>query len=195
MKIWCLKTDCIKKKKAFYEQKLSETIGKPKELWESLKSLDMANKTAISSFNAIEENDVLTYDTRSISKIFKYFLSDITKSLLIKLPNSPHKYNLHSVIRYYSSFMISDDFCLSNTYEEKVLKIMTNIESSKAAGVDERSGRFLKDGAVSSSHRESPQMLVKLQNWSLFLKSGRKLILLTKEQFHCFCQFRRSLEG
>ena len=40
---------------------------------------------------------------------------------------------------------------------------MTNIESSKAAGVDERSGRFLKDGAV-SSHRESPQMLVKLQN-------------------------------
>ena len=153
-----------KKKKAFYEQKLSETIGKPKELWESLKSLDMANKTAISSFNAIEENDVLTYDTRSISKIFKYFLSDITKSLLIKLPNSPHKYNLHSVIRYYSSFMISDDFCLSNTYEEKVLKIMTNIESSKAAGVDERSGRFLKDGAVSSSHRESPQMLVKLQN-------------------------------
>ena len=102
----------------------------------------MANKTAISSFNAIEENDVLTYDTRSISKIFKYFLSDITKSLLIKLPNSPHKYNLHSVIRYYSSFMISDDFCLSNTYEEKVLKIMTNIESSKAAGVDKLFGRF-----------------------------------------------------
>ena len=43
--------------------------------------------------------------------------------------------------------MISDDFCLSNTSEEKVLKIMTNIESSKAAGVDKLSGRFLKDGA------------------------------------------------
>ena len=42
--------------------------------------------------------------------------------------------------------MISDDFCLSNTSEEKVLKIMTNIESSKAAGVDKLSGRFLKDG-------------------------------------------------
>ena len=80
---------CLKKKE-FYEQKLSETIGKPKELWESLKSLDMANKMVISSFSAIEENDVLTYDTRSISEIFKYFLSDLTKSLLIKLPNSPH---------------------------------------------------------------------------------------------------------
>ena len=69
------------------------------------------------------------------------------KSLLIKLPNPPDKYNLQSVLRYYSSFTISDYFCLSNTSEEKVLKIMTNIESSKAAGVDKLSGRFLKDGA------------------------------------------------
>ena len=43
--------------------------------------------------------------------------------------------------------MISDNFCLSNTSEEKVLKIMTNIEISKAAGVDQLSARFLKDGA------------------------------------------------
>ena len=43
--------------------------------------------------------------------------------------------------------MISNDFCLSNTSEEKVLKIMTNIEISKAVGVDKISGRFLKDGA------------------------------------------------
>ena len=35
---------------------------------------------------------------------------------------------------------------MSNTSEEKVLKIMTNIESSKDAGVDKLSGRFLKDG-------------------------------------------------
>ena len=95
------------------------------------------------NFNAIEENDTLTYDTRSISKIFKHF-SNLVKSLLIKLPNLPDKYNLQSVIRY-SSFMISDDFCLSKTCEEKVLRIMKNIESSKAAGVDKLSGRFLKD--------------------------------------------------
>ena len=119
----------------------------PEELWEYLKSLGMPNKTVISNFNAIEENDTLTYDTHSISKVFKIFFSNLAKSLLIKLPNSPDKYNLQSVIRYYSSFMISDDFCLSNTSEEKVLKIMTNIESSKAAGVDKLSGRFLKDGA------------------------------------------------
>ena len=135
------------KKQAFFEEKLSKTIGKPKELWESLKALGMPNKTVISNFNAIEENDTLTYDTRSISKIFKNFFSHLAKSPLIKLPNPPDKYNSQSVNRYYSSFMISDDFCLSNTSEENVLKIMTNIECSKAAGVDKLSGRFLKDGA------------------------------------------------
>ena len=80
----------------------------------------MANKMVISNFNAIEENDTLTYDTSSISKNFLNFFSNLAKSLLIKLPNPPDKYNLQSVIRYYSSFRISDDFYLSNTSEEKV---------------------------------------------------------------------------
>ena len=99
----------------------------------------------ISNFNAIEENDTLTYDTRSVSKTIKNFFSSLAKSLLIKLPNPPDKYNLQSVIRCYSSFMISDDFCLSHTSEGKVLKVMTNIEISKTARVDKLSGRFLKD--------------------------------------------------
>ena len=130
-----------------------------------------------------------------------FFFSNLAKSLLIKLPNHPDNYNLQSVIRYYSSFTISDYFCLINTSVEKVLKIMTIIESSKAAGVDELSGRFLKDenpflhSAISQSHREYSQVLVKLRIWNLFLKRERKLILLTTDQSHCFYQFRRSLKG
>ena len=123
-------------------------IGKPKELWESLKSLGIPNRTVISNFNAIEENDTLTYCTRSISKMFKKFFSNLAKSLLIKLPNPPDKHNLQLVLRYYFSFTISDYFCLSNNSEEKVLKVMANIESSKAAGVNKLSGTFLKDGSA-----------------------------------------------
>ena len=41
--------------------------------------------------------------------------------------------------------MAADEFCLNNTCEEKILKIMTNIESSKAAGIDKLSVSFLKD--------------------------------------------------
>ena len=71
-----------------------------------------------------------------MSKIFKKFFSNLAEFLLISLPNPPDKYNLQSVIRCYSSFTISEDFCLSNTSEEKVLKVMKNIKSPKAARVD-----------------------------------------------------------
>ena len=71
-----------------------------------------ANKTLISNFNAIEENDTLSYDTRRES------------------------------LRYYSSFMISDDFSLIDISEEKFLKIMANIESFKTAGVERLPGSF-----------------------------------------------------
>ena len=50
--------------------------------------------------------------------------------------------------------MSSDDFCLNNTSEEKVLKIRTNVEDSKAAGVVRLSGSFLKDGTNISAKRK-----------------------------------------
>ena len=82
----------------------------------------MPNKTLISNFRAIKDNNILTYNTRSISTVFKNFVSSLAGSLLIKLPNTPDKYNLESVINYYSSFTIADDFCLNKTSENKVLK-------------------------------------------------------------------------
>ena len=45
------------------------------------------------------------------------------ESLLIKLLNPPDKYNVESVINYYSSFTIADDFCLNKTSKNKILKI------------------------------------------------------------------------
>ena len=63
------------KKQAFIKEKISESIGKPKELWDSLKYLVMPN------------------DTRSISTVFKKFFSSLPE-FLIKLPNPPDKYNL-----------------------------------------------------------------------------------------------------
>ena len=129
------------KKQAFFEEKLSETIGKPKELWESLSlSLGMPNKTVIFNFNATEEGNTWTPDTRSISKIFKNFFSNLAESLLIILPKPSDNYNLKSVIQYYS-LAITAEFCLVGTTEKQVLKIMQDIKSFKV-GVDKLSGRF-----------------------------------------------------
>ena len=98
----------------FFKEKISE-------LRESIKYLDISNKTLISNFYATEDNDTLTYDTRSMSTVFKKFLAE---SLLIKFPIPPDKYNLESVMNYYSNFIIADDFCSNKTSQNKVLKII-----------------------------------------------------------------------
>ena len=112
------------KKQVFFKEKLLEAIGKPKELWESPKSLGMPNKTVISNFNAIEQDNTLTHDTRLISKIFKNLFSNLVDSLFIKLSKPLDRYNLKSVIQYCSSFAITADFCLVSTTEKQVLEIM-----------------------------------------------------------------------
>ena len=55
---------------------------------------------------------------------------------------------LGSVINYYSSSTIADDFCLNKTSENKVLQIIKKIEIFKAAGRDKLSGRFLWDAVA-----------------------------------------------
>ena len=58
------------------DDKVSEYIGQTKELCETLKSLGLANKTLISNFNALKSNNALTFDKKTISRIFKNFFSN-----------------------------------------------------------------------------------------------------------------------
>ena len=109
------------------DDKLLEYIGKPREVSETLKSLDSPNKTLVSNFNAVESNKALTVDKKTTANIFKDFFSNLAESLLIRLPNALHKYNLESVF-YYAKFIIEKPFHLSNTSEE-VFKIMQNTDA------------------------------------------------------------------
>ena len=92
----------IAAKKQVFSAKLSESVGKPKELWNTLKSLGVPKKTVVSNFNAIDDNKSVTYDKKTMSNIFKYFFSNLPKSFLDKLPGPSNKYNLESLFLYYS---------------------------------------------------------------------------------------------
>ena len=107
----------------------------------------MPQKTLISNLNAVESSNALTFDKKTIAKIFKDFSSNLAESLLIKLPNASKKYNIESVFQYYSKCIIEKPFHLSITSQEEIFKIIQNIDISKAAGIDNLSGSFLKDGA------------------------------------------------
>ena len=82
-----------------------------------------------------------------MSKVFQDFFSNSAESFLTKLPDPSNKYSLESIFLYYSNFAIPEVFLIKSTSEEKVFKVMGNIEVSKAAAIDKLPGRLLKDGA------------------------------------------------
>ena len=108
----------------------------------------MPQKTQISNFNTVESNNALTFDKKTISKIFKGFFSNLAESLLIKLPNPPNKYNIESVfLNIIQNLWLKNLFTWVLVLKRKFFKIIQNIDISKAAGIDNLSGKFLKDGA------------------------------------------------
>ena len=72
----------------------------------------------------------------------------MAKTLLQKLPPPTQKYDIDSVKSFYKNLNITTKFQLKPTTEDIVLKLLKNIDISKAAGVDNLPERFLKDGAV-----------------------------------------------
>ena len=62
-------------------------------------------------------------------------------------PKPTNKYSINSVIKYYEHTILSDYFDLASVSENSILTILKATQVSKAAGIDNISGRFLKDGA------------------------------------------------
>ena len=75
------------------------------------------------------------------------FLKLISKNLLDKLPIPPNKININSVSEYYKFLNLKNKFSFSRVSEETVHKIIQNFDVKKAAGIDNVSAVFLKDGA------------------------------------------------
>ena len=80
------------------------------------------------------------------------FLKIIFQVLLItlvsKLPLSPNIFTESKIASYYDNNAVSKDlnFQLSETSTEKILSILKSLNPSKAPGIDNLSGKFLKDG-------------------------------------------------
>ena len=51
-------------KKAYFEMKLTENIGKPKELWKSLKFLGVKIEYSISNINCLKNDKSANFDVK-----------------------------------------------------------------------------------------------------------------------------------
>ena len=79
------------------------------------------------------------------------------------LPKPTNKYSINSVIKYYEHMILSDYFHLASVSENSILTILKATQVSKAAGIDNLSGRFLKYGVLSEKSLDKkfyPNLLV-----------------------------------
>ena len=136
------------KKKTLFEEKLKANVGKPKELWKALKSLGLPSKKTASTNICLKDKTEVTFDSSSISEIFKSFYSTLASNLVKQLPPPKNRFDLKSVEKYYSSFNFSENkLSFERVSPESVLKTLKNLDTNKASGMDNISGKFLKDGA------------------------------------------------
>ena len=85
------------KKKTLFEEKLKANVGKPKELWKALKSLGLPNKKTTTTNICLKDKTEVTFDSSSISEIFKSFYSTLASNLVKQFPPPKNRFDLKSV--------------------------------------------------------------------------------------------------
>ena len=83
----------------------------------------------------------------SLANDFSAYFSNLAENLASKLPNPSSKYGVLSVAQYYSHLELTKKFDLLSIEKDYLLKVLRNINTSKAGGIDRLPRRFVKDGA------------------------------------------------
>ena len=120
-------------KKTYFESKLTENIGKSKQLWKSLKSLGLKYERSISNINYLENDKFANFDVEDINKDFSACFSNFDENFVSKHPNSLKTYDVLSTGQCYDHLGLTKKFDLLTTEKDYVLKILRDIDTSKAA--------------------------------------------------------------
>ena len=140
----------LKKKKQHVQEALQENIGKPKELWKTLQGLGLKSNSKRPQNICLKTEDGVSFDTETNANIFKNFFSNLAENLVKKLPKSKNVFGLKSVETYYKNFNLQDKkFSLALVNKDYIKNLLSEVNISKAAGIDSISGQFLRDGASS----------------------------------------------
>ena len=76
----------INKKRVLLKNKLTESIGKPKDLWEGLRSLGLPSKTSSCEVNTLKINSKVEHDFNSVLEGFGNYYSTLAENFVKMLP-------------------------------------------------------------------------------------------------------------
>ena len=142
-----------------------------------------------------EENEIV--QCHKNCSIFKNYFSSLAQDLISKLPLSPNTFTESKIASYYDNNAVPKNlnFQLLERSPENILSILKGLNISKAAGIENLSGKFLKGGAhvFARSISQFCSLSIKLNSFprsckiakvkSLFKKALRR-ILKTITLFH-----------
>ena len=138
------------KKRSYFESQLNEHVGKPRELWKTLKSLGLQGKmksSADSNISLKNPDGELTSSSNDTANAYKGFYSNLADGLLQLLPNPKNIFGIQSVFNFYHEKLPAESFSLKEVEEEVVLKALLDLKTSKAPGFDNIASIFLRDGS------------------------------------------------
>ena len=98
----------------------------------------------------LEKDSITNFDDKKNANIFRNFYNSLADDLLNNLPPSPMRFGLPSVYQHDEKTLKlpRSSFKFDFVSENYILKFLKNINEDKAAGIDNLSGKFLKDGAA-----------------------------------------------
>ena len=178
------KISLAKRKESSMKLILGKKINRPKELWKTLNSMGLPSKAVTASnICSKDKNETVINATKNCS-IFKNYFSSLPQNLVSKPPLLRNIFTVSTISSYDDNNTVSEDlnFQLLETSPEKILSILKDLSPSKAAGIDNLSGKFLKDDAHVLVRPISPlcNLPVKLNSFSRSYKIAKVKPLLKK---------------
>ena len=116
----------------------------------------MPNKVFSCEVKALKINRTVEPDVNSMLEGFKSYYCTLAENLVKLLSKPPNKYSISTLIKYFEHKIQCDRFNLASVSESSILIVLKATQVSRAASLDNISGRFLKDGAKSISDLSKP---------------------------------------
>ena len=78
----------------------------------------------------------------------KNFFLNLARNVIEKLPTGPDKFDINSVREFYKPLNLQENpFHFTRVSENTISEFLKEIQTNKATGIDNLSGRFLKGGS------------------------------------------------
>ena len=118
-------------------------------MWKALKSLALISKKATILNICFKKDDKICIDDRTNANNFKEFFCNLASDLVSKLPPPSNRFESNTTRNYYQDALglLPSKFNFSNVIEDLALQLLKDVNIDTAAGIDNLSGKFLKDGA------------------------------------------------